>query len=191
MAKDAGLAVERISFANDVITIWNAILLEAEKCGKVAALLTLAQEEYPENPKVLTAINNYQTGQPSGGTEQALSSGHAPAPSIAATDAPVTWLWPLLDAHERARLTACFTAFNATPLDKAQLITTAWAVEELEKEYIPQNSNHLTDPTLQGGVLVCTRRLRKKCGPIRNWTRYNLTVIRAPVTVRRLRTSTG
>lgn len=57
LLNDAGIATSRINFGGTAETTWQSALDEAQKTGRLGALLAVARQEYPSNPalRALTA----------------------------------------------------------------------------------------------------------------------------------------
>jgi hypothetical protein len=76
---DAGLAPTQIAFSAKAINSWHNILDEAEKQGKVGALLGITLQEYPNRPALRQAYEDYMaapdaqdTAPPPAGGEPAI-----------------------------------------------------------------------------------------------------------------------
>ena len=64
LATDAGLDERQIDFGGSAINIWHAIMGEAVKANKVAALLQIVLAEYGANPALQAAYHSWRDQQP-------------------------------------------------------------------------------------------------------------------------------
>lgn len=74
VAGDAGLNTALIDFSDSVLNVWENILTQAEKEGKVDALIAVAKNEYPQPGKLQQAAQHYNAApdDPIDTTDQAL-----------------------------------------------------------------------------------------------------------------------
>lgn len=76
ISHDAGLDLTRVALNSSATNNWHSVLIEAEKLGRVNALLTVVKQEYRSNQEFLDAYNAYHhsTSQTSRNADQAFTS---------------------------------------------------------------------------------------------------------------------
>jgi hypothetical protein len=63
---DAGLSTERISFAGAATNNWHNILVEAQRQGKVGAIIDVAREEFPKDKRLSNAAAAFDQARSEG-----------------------------------------------------------------------------------------------------------------------------
>jgi formylglycine-generating enzyme required for sulfatase activity len=97
---DAGLAADRIPFSGHATNTWHAILTEAEKSGRIDAVLAVALKEYGSNQALQAVAAVYGGGAAStSSTAAPVSQTPPPAGALGARHAPpITFDWVTIPA---------------------------------------------------------------------------------------------
>ena len=97
---DAGLATDRITFSGHATNTWHAILTEAEKSGRIDAVLAVALKEYGSNQALQAVAAVYGSGAASTSSAAVpVSQTPPPAGSLGARHAPpITFDWVTIPA---------------------------------------------------------------------------------------------
>jgi formylglycine-generating enzyme required for sulfatase activity len=102
---DAGLAADRITFSGHAANTWQAILTEAEKSGRIDAVLVVALKEYSSNQTLQAVAAMYRggmSGAVSAGSAAVAGDQHSVGGSRGAgaepVEAPITFDWVTIPA---------------------------------------------------------------------------------------------